>query len=41
MNRKASLRGISSGLGRLTTKWLKKKKDLGWEIGSRVKSVFI
>ena len=41
MNRKASLRGISSGLGRLTTKWLKKKKkDLGWRIGSRVKSVF-
>ena len=36
MNRKASLRGISSGLGRLTTKWLKKKKGLGvedWEQG--------
>ena len=39
MNRMASLRGISSGLGRLTTKWLK-KQGLGVGLGSRIRSGF-
>lgn len=38
MNIKASLRGISSGPGRLTTKWLKKQGVA--ELGSRVRSGF-